>query len=298
MALYAGSTASAAPSTGYQPSTAEQNAANQFLATAQGVGGANSVFLGNETVYATNPSAVTAGGPVAPKNTIIQHWTSVKAAQASIGSWTQKQMNDLIAAGVVGGLLKPGDGQIEAVAMWNKLVNQAAVFGAQGQQVTPFDVLTTYTNNTASAGNWKKSSDGLFETNQLTGERRYIGPKYRTNTTTAVTLTDPTTAKAVATSVFQQLLGRDPLPGELNGYASALQQAEQANPTQITTTNQYDDLGNVIATSKQDQKGGFDASAQQFLAAQQAKNKPEYGATQAATTYENAFQNAVFGAPK
>jgi hypothetical protein len=229
---------------------------------------------------------------------VMPTWLSIQAAEANFGTWTQKQINDFTAVGIMSGQLKVGDGQIEAAALWSKLVKQASIFGAQGQQVSPFDVLNTYVTNSTTAGVWKKDANGYFETNTITGERRYIGPEFRTINTTQVNLTDPTTAKAIATNIFHQLLGRDPLPGEMNAYASALQTAEQSNPTQIATTNQYDAMGNVIATTKQTAQGGYSADAKNFLAAQQAKALPEYGATQAATTYENAFENAVFGAPK
>ena len=161
--------------------------------------------------------------------------------------------------------------------------------------MSPFDILKSYITQQSGVGVWAKDKNGMFETNSLTGERRYVGPEFRTFNTSQVNLTDPTQAAAISTAVFQQLLGRDPLPGELTQYASALRSAEEANPTTISQTNQYDSMGNVIAVTKQDQKGGFNLYAQRYLAEQEAKSNPAYGATQAATTYENAFENAVFG---
>jgi len=282
----------------------EQSALNAMLAsiTSGGSGGATGqVYLGTQNDW----NGATLGGGRGQSHDLTDtrpdlspHWATVQQAKDFFGSWTQKQVADFTAMGVLAGQLKPGDGYLEAGLLWDKLVSAAARFGSQGQQISPLDILRTYTSNQQSAGNWVTSKDGLFQTNALTGVRRYIGPTFRTTSATSVNLTDPATAKAVATSVFQQLLGRDPLPGELTAYSSALTQAEQANPTVITTTNQYDDQGNVIATTKQDQKGGYSADAQKFLAEQQAKAKPEFGATQTATTYENAFESAVFGAPR
>lgn len=287
-------TPSASPSagTGYQPSAAEIAALQAFssVGTSTGTGQVYMGTLGTQGGGRGQSHELTGTRPGPAK------WMSTTDAIGEYGNWTLKQKNDLVAKGIIGGLLHPGDGQIEGYGLWQKLVNYAAVQGAKGSQVSPLDVLSTYVNDASSAGVWKKSSDGLFSVNSITGERKYIGPTFRTATTTAVNLTDPTTAKAVATSIFQQLLGRDPLPGELNTYASALNQAEQANPTTIETTSQYDSMGNVVATAKQNQKGGYGADARNFLAAQQAKSNPEFGATQAATTYENAFTNAVYGA--
>jgi len=298
---------SPSPAATYAPSTSEQAGMSQYsAASASSVGtGTGQVYIGtyNDILGNTGQGVIGGGrgqshdfGPNRPNLSPV--WASIQAAKDQFGTWTPKQINDFVAQGVMAGQLKPGDGWLEAGNLWNKLVDAAAVAGKQGQQVSPLDILRSYISNQQSAGNWVTSKDGLFQTNALTGVRRYIGPEFRTTSATSVNLTDPDTAKAVATSVFQQLLGRDPLPGELTAYSSALTQAEQANPTVITTTNQYDDQGNVIATTKQDQKGGYSADAQKFLAEQQAKAKPEFGATQAATTYENAFESAVFGAPR
>jgi hypothetical protein len=291
------------PTPTYGLTSGEQSVVNQYTSTqSTGVtGGTGQVYMG--TQFQMN-NTMTRGGMghagdqelARPDNS--PYWMTLENAKAFFGTFNQNTVNALVAQGVMAGLLKPGDGWVQAQDMWNKLVTTAATVGASGQQVSPMDILKSYITNQQSAGSWVTSKDGLFQTNALTGARRYVGPQFRTTTATAVNLTDPATAQATATSIFQQLLGRDPLPGELTAYSSALQQAEQANPTVITTTNQYDDQGNVIATTKQDQKGGYSADAQKFLAEQQVKAKPEYGATQAATTYENAFESAVFGAPR
>lgn len=293
------------PAYTYALTSGEQGAVSQYAGTqSTGVtGGSGQVYMGtqydmNGTLTGGGMGHSHAGVDEGTRPDTSPYWLNLQAAKNFFGTFNQQTVNSLVAQGVMAGLLKPGSGWIEARDMWDKLVGTAAVVGSQGQQVSPMDILKSYITNQQSAGNWVKSKDGMFETNALTGARRYIGPQFRTTTATAVNLTDPATAQATATSVFQQLLGRDPLPGELQAYSSALLQAEQANPTVITTTNQYDDQGNIIATTKQDQKGGYSSDAQKFLAAQQVKNKPEYGATQAATTYENAFESAVFGAPR
>jgi hypothetical protein len=144
---------------------------------------------------------------------------------------------------------------------------------------------------------WQTSADGRFSVNVLTGQKKYIGPQFDTTTQTSTNLTDPTTAKAVATSIFQQMMGRDPGAGELATFGSALTQAEQASPVVATTTTQYDmNTGAAIGTNTQSH-GGVSAQGQQYMAAQEAKKKPEYGAVQAATTYGNALESAVYGAP-
>lgn len=296
------STANPLASTAGQLPPSEQQAIAQLMA-AQGssaAGGTGQVYLGTMSqFYATGPNGMPwsqqqeIGGPTNGAQAPL--WTSIEQAKQLFGSLNTKQVNDWVAQGVLAGQLAPGSGWAQGQDLWDRMVEVAARQGANGNQVSPFDVLKTYISNQSGAGVWAKDKNGMFETNSLTGARRYIGPEFRTFNTSQVNLTDPTQAAAISTAVFQQLLGRDPLPGELNQYATALRAAEQANPTTISQTNQYDSMGNVIAVTKADQKGGYNLYAQRYLAEQQAKSNPEYGATQAATTYENAFENAVFG---
>ena len=120
------------------------------------------------------------------------------------------------------------------------------------------------------------------------GFRRYISSR----------LTDPDTAHAISTKMFQDLMGRDPGQGELGQFASALHQAEQNNPVVSTTTTQYNlDTGQPIS-SDTSSSGGVSAEGKQYLEEQKIKKSKEYGAYQAATTYQNAFENLVFGAPE
>jgi hypothetical protein len=99
----------------------------------------------------------------------------------------------------------------------------------------------------------------------------------------------------VATKLFQDLMGRDPGQGELGSFGSALTQAEQANPVVATTTTQYDmDTGQAIS-SDTSSSGGVSADGKAYIGEQQIKKTKEYGAYQAATTYENALESLVFG---
>lgn len=216
-------------------------------------------------------------------------WLTTDDATNEYFNWTQKKRDDFRAKGLLSGQLTQGAGDLEAFQLWSGLVKQAALYGAQDQQVGPMDILTGYVKSNSSAG-WIKSGD--FETNPLTGEKRYIGPASKTTTQTQVDLTDPATARAIAVKQFQDLMGRDPGQGEIEAYANALSQSEIQNPGMATTTTQYDSQGNA-ADSSTVTSGGMTADAQAQLAADQVKSKKEYGATQAATTYMNALTSAV-----
>lgn len=219
-------------------------------------------------------------------------WMSTADAENNYFTWSAKQRQDFISKGLLSGLLTSGAGDLEGAALWQKLVDQAALYGAQGKKISPLDILSGYVKGNSS-GDWIKSPDGQFETNPVTGERRYIGPKFKTTTATSANLTDPATARAVATSVFQSLLGRDPGQGEISAYAQALAQSEEQNPSTTTTTTQYDSTTGEATNQSSVTAGGMTDQGRQQLAADEIKKKAEYGATQASTTYLNALESAV-----
>ena len=146
-------------------------------------------------------------------------------------------------------------------------------------------------------------SMGAFQVNIETGERRYVGPGTylgggkAIQTDTRVDLTDPDTAKAIATKLFQDLMQRDPQAGELGAFAAALGNAESNSPITQSTTTTYDmDTGQPISQDSVS-SGGVTAEGKAYIGEQQIKGKKEYGATQAATYYQNAFDQLIFGSP-
>lgn len=198
-------------------------------------------------------------------------WMTPTDAYEDFYHWTDKQRRDLIAAGVLSGQLKQGAGDIEAAAWWKQLVDEAAKYGAAGQKISPLDLASSYVTAAGQAP-----------------------PRTRTVTSTSVNITDPETAKSITTNIFQQLLGRDPAPGELGSFAQALQAAEQAAPSTTTTTNNYDEQGNLTSQNSTTQ-GGLTAAGEQQILADKIKATSEYGVQQAATTYMDATKKAIWG---
>lgn len=228
-------------------------------------------------------------------------WISPTQAAQDYYTWNAKKQADFVSQGILSGMLKLGDGPMEGAALWKKLVKEAANYGAVGKKVTPFDLMASYVQAAGGANAWRNA--GVWAINTVTGERKYEGPGTylgggkAQQVDTRVDLTDPDTAKAVATKLFQDLMGRDPGAGELTNFASALHTAEQNNPVVATTTTQYDmDTGQPIS-SDTTSSGGVSAEGKAYLGEQQIKGKKEYGAFQAATTYQNAFDALVFGSP-
>jgi hypothetical protein len=229
-------------------------------------------------------------------------WMSIGEAEQEYYKWSSRQQKAFVDQGILSGLLKLGDGPMEGAALWKKLVKEAGQYGKAGKKVSPIDLMASYVKAHGGANAWKQA--GVFEINTVTGERRYVGPGTylgggkAQQVDTRVDLTDPDTARAVATRLFQDMMGRDPGAGELGAFASALHQAEQANPVVSTTTTQYDlETGQPVSSSTQ-QSGGLTAEARAYIGEQQIKKKKEYGVFQAVTTYQNALESLVFGAPE
>lgn len=287
------------PSPGASASSGGEAAgAANFSSTTTAAGGPGKVFMGTmgSGLDGKNLDSLSESAQAQLARRQVPTWISSDEADAAYFNWTDKQRADFKAKAMVGGLLKFGDGEVESSKLWHTLVLQSAAYGTQDKAVSPMDILSGYVkaNDPNAPGAWVKQ--GNFQVNQVTGERRYVGPQFRTTTAQRIDLTDPATARAIAVKMFQDLMGRDPGKGEVGAFASALGQAEQNAPTQEATTTQYDSNGDPINTQTVSQ-GGMTADGRAQIASDQIKGKKEYGAVQAATTYSNALENAVYGAP-
>lgn len=286
--------ASSSPSP--SPSGGDLAALQQLLAAGGSGSSGGRVYMGKGYAGAYGPHG--GSGSAAPDKG-RDLWASTQEAEQDFYTWTTKKQADFVSSAVVGGMLKTGSGALEGATLWKKLVKEAANYGASGKKVTPYDLLASYVQASGGGNAW--TSAGVWQINTQTGEHRYSGPgTYLGNgkaqqTDTRTDLTDPDTAKAVATKLFQDLMGRDPGQGELGSFGSALTQAEQSNPVVATTTTQYDmDTGQALS-SDTSSSGGVSADGKAYIGEQQIKKTKEYGAYQAATTYENALESLVFG---
>lgn len=247
-------------------------------------------------------------------------WIKPSEAYEDYFKWTPRERSDLRAKGILAGQLRETDGDMEAAAWWKSLVQQAARYGAAGNQISPMQLADGYLGSSGygmtdqerfklqrgsfpqgaifdSSGKYTRTyRDGQFIVDEISGQRTYVGPKFKTTTDTRVDFTDPATARALTSSIFQQLVGRDPGAGELGAFASALQAAEKSSPVTVNTTSQYNDLGEIVS-QKSTQFGGLTEAGKQQLMKEKLKETPEAGVFQAATTYANATKRAIWGGP-
>jgi hypothetical protein len=301
MVLYSGGTPSPTPSPTVGASANEQAGIDAWMQALGGAGigtGQGSVFM--EKVTPGDIKQYRMEGLTPPSQ-----YMTLDEAYNKYNDFSGKQLRDFIAQGQLAGQLADGAGFIEGQGLWKQLVDASAGLTAAGHNISPFDVLAGYLGKgplaTGQPGSklWQVQYRGgrKFLVNTQTGQVQYQGPQFETTYSENIDLTDPTTAKAIATSVFQQLLHRDPNAGEMGGFASALSSAEQASPVTNNITTEYDpNTGEPIGQSTTS-SGGMTAEGRQYLAAQRIKKSKEYGATQAATTYANALENAIFNNP-
>lgn len=158
--------------------------------------------------------------------------------------------------------------------LWAGYVAQAAGYYASGKKVTPWDVIAK----------------------DMTQRESVAAAQPRTVTSTQVQaqMSSRTDASALFEQAASSLLGRAPTKSESSKFFGALNKYEKANPQTTTTTTDYSAEGDVTG-QKSTSSGGVSADARAYLAEQQAKADPEYGAYQAATTYMGALMQAIKG---
>lgn len=154
--------------------------------------------------------------------------------------------------------------------LWAGYVAQAAGYYSVGKKVTPWDVIAK---------------------DRQQREAYAAQPRTVTQTQSSLDLSSRTDASAMFEQAAQSLLGRNPTKSESASFYKALNAYEKANPAITTTTATY--KGSDLLSQSSVTKGGVSEGARSYLAEQQAKADPEYGAYQAATTYMGALMQAI-----
>lgn len=207
----------------------------------------------------------------------------------------QKFVNSGILNKVPG--FKPGMGLPEIMSAWDDLLKSSWMInkympGGTGKQFTPWDVLNSYANDNSNFGTVRRG-DWMYDV--ATGEKvKYVGPKSKTRTDRKVDLSNPEDVRAIATNALAELLGRAPSPEELAQFRSSINAFERNNPLIQTTTETFNDMGEVVSTSTK-QEGGVSQEARALLVSDTAKKGPEYAKFQSGTTYWNALVQMMGG---
>src|SRR5438445_11602831 len=79
-------------------------------------------------------------GSTAPQKKGTDVWLSANEASQDFYNWNTKKQSDVVAQGILSGMLTLGDGHLEGATLCKKLVNEAANHGAIAKNVSPRDL--------------------------------------------------------------------------------------------------------------------------------------------------------------
>lgn len=280
-------------------SAADANQAAQAAAYGQMAQGklmpGSPVYLGQKDVYQT---AAQSAGSIGMGSIPKTEFKTMPYGEAKLIplSWGQKEIQKFVNTGILRKL--PGFdtnmGMPEIVAQWDRLIQSADAFGKQsgGKNWTPWDVMDTYSNE---KGNFGVVRRGDWEYDATTGEKiRYVGPRSKTRTDKQVNLSSVEDVKALTTQMLTELLGRAPSTKEVAQYRSSINAMERAAPQVTKTTETIGETGEVTGSSAVT-SGGVSQAAMAGQVTEGAKEGPEYGKYQAATTYWDAMMQMIAG---
>ena len=223
-------------------------------------------------------------------------WATPDQAASDIYSWSDDKMaqfrNRLTLAGYKGDQMSRAD----LIASWGDLVKVSAGYGAKGQKIGPWELLSSRAGG-GSGGGATASATGPgnnYAQNPQTGELAYIGPSQVTSQSRDVNYTDPDTARSIVNRTMQGFLGRDPTKSEIRDFTDALHQAEANNPLVTEKTEFFNDKGESTKVESVS-SGGLSPNVSTQMAEDEAKSSSEYGSVQAATTYMDALRSLVYG---
>lgn len=185
-------------------------------------------------------------------------------ARVDILKWSEQERDALAQRLVEAGALPPEHTLLDLRQAWEQMVDYAEDYHTAGIELTPWDMIGIY----GSGGNSAKQT---------------IQRQAR--------VSDPDEARRVLTSAMGSALGRKPTEAELDDFQASLNEAQRAAPVVTTTSSKTDFSGNTVIDSVSE--GGIDVSGYTDEYAESGDNEKEYGAYQAATTYTNAFLDAI-----
>jgi hypothetical protein len=183
------------------------------------------VFMGTQNVPGPNvrvPREAANVGGWAP--TTLKQDKILNQDQALNLLYTDPQMRKKIAAKLIdAGLLSPDYTDQDLFTAWSQMVTRAKSLYAQGNRVSPFDVMAVAGGSPGQAGGG--------------------GPQ--TVTQSQVYLSSADSARSLLRSLISPWIGRQATEKEIDDFQAALNAAQRKNPT--VTTTRTDATGEVIS---------------------------------------------------
>lgn len=259
--------------------------------------------LGNWVQQGTVPSADWTSTPV---------WTGItrpdRTDSDQTGSWTVAGGREYVPAGqlldkwydsdwaldkkrlkdtfILMGLVNPLRAtDADYYSVWAQYVKQASdnarVNAFTGKDMSVFDMIHADFKT-------REENDPAMRDLMRTGKRT------TTRTSTNIQKSSKLDAKAIASAAAKALLGREANDIESASLLTALNEYESANP-EVTTSTQEEDMYGTVLGGSSTTTGGVTAAGREQLAKEQAQANPEYGAYQAATYFNDALMDLIFG---
>ena len=198
----------------------------------------------------------------------------VPASQAAqmYYQWDAKTKNKFLSQLSLAGYDTSSIKDSDIAQLWVGYVKAAAQYSLAGKQLSPWDILGKDIAQRSGAAS---------------------KPKTTTATQQSYNISTAEDAAALFQGAAQTLLGRDPTKDEQARFKAVLTKYEQANPATTTTTSTY--LGSDLQNQTSTTTGGVSAATQSYIAEEEAKKNPEYGAYQAATNGMNWLMEMLGG---
>lgn len=187
-------------------------------------------------------------------------------------TWDQGTKDKFLSQLALTGRDVTGLADAQIAQLWGAYALQAGQYYANGQKLTPWDILAKD----------MKQREMFMKT-----------PRSVTATSTSTDLSTGEDAHAIFLQAAQSLLGRDPTKSEIKTFQSALNAYEKQHPTVTTQTTNY--MGDQVTGQTSNTTGGVKEGARTVLAMEDIKKDPEYGAYQAATNGMNWLMEMVNG---
>jgi len=248
---------------------------------------------GGQVGNTTDPTGATKSGPKLVGSQ--GRYTPYEEARLLPTTWDKNTLSKFVNKGILNKVagFSADMGMPEIVSAWDDLVQSSIAFSGGSKKWTPWEIMDSYGN--AGKFGTTKSADGDWLLDAATGEKiKYIGPRTKTTTSKHIDLSSPEDVRALATQSLTELLGRAPTAEEMTKYRSAISGYEKANPQVTKTTTTLNDQGEAESESSTTSGGATDA-ARAGLISDEAKQGPEYGKFQSATTYFNAMMQMMGG---
>lgn len=242
------------------------------------------VFMGRQPVATERQMKGLGGWPQGVHDQAV----SLQEAYNDYYTWQPQEQQAWTSKLFRAGLISDPSDVASALAFWKQAVDLAGGQYTVGhKKVTPWDMAQQMLG-LAEAQNGKKNK-----------------PTTETRVNTSTEVLNSGDADNMITTMYQNELGRNPTDGELSRYRSMLINKSRNDPTtsvESTTTTPLLDKsgaasGNTTVDTSTNQQDGWSQAGLNNSLQQQVQADPEWGAYQAATTYMNALEQTMSGAP-